>query len=95
MPFDQTSFGKFHMWQSVLLLSIDPTFKPDPGPDRNPNQVLLLGIAAFPGWYLRATFFTVILGCLMREMEEFQFVRFILGRTALPILPPAFARSRS
>ena len=57
MPYDQTTFGKFHMWQSVLLLAI----------------------AASPVWYLRATFFTLFLGCLMRDMEEFQFVRFILG----------------
>ena len=57
MPFDQTTFGKFHMWQSVLLLAI----------------------AASPVWYLRASFFTIFLGCLMRDMEEFQFVRFILG----------------
>ena len=57
MPYDQTAFGKFHMWQSVLLLLI----------------------AAYPGWYVRATFFTIFLGCLMRDMEEFQFVRFILG----------------
>ena len=57
MPYDQTAFGKFHMWQSVLLLVI----------------------AAYPGWYVRAIFFTVFLGCLMRDMEEFQFVRFILG----------------
>lgn len=67
MPFDQTFFGKFHMWQSVLLLAI----------------------AAFPGWYLRATFFTIFLSCLMRDMEEFQFVRFILGLTALSKRPCA------
>ena len=43
------------------------------------QSVGLVLIGAWPSWYLRASFFTLIFVCILPDSEEFQLVRFILS----------------
>ena len=44
-----------------------------------PPSILLLVISAWPSWYVRAPYFTIVFACLLPNFEEFQLMRFILA----------------
>jgi hypothetical protein len=74
-PFREKA-AEFRNWLLYYHMPFDQSFF---GKISMWQSVMLLIIAAYPGWYARATFFTIILLCLCRELEEFQIIRFILG----------------
>ncbi len=57
---------------------------------RDPIVVIMMVVAASPDVYTRGAFFTVLLVCVLHDMEEFQLMKYILGLKGTQFLSGVF-----